>query len=321
MSTLSNHLLPLILLAACSLAPSRTLAQAPKQGRANKSGVNKQEELKHVVARRIRQATGVPVRIGDLVYNVFNSTFRGKKISAGPSRLPFLRLKTIKLKLELMADRPGTTVSKLEATGMRALVHTRYMKRPLMVNTYKMVTVRSAAVSGRVTVMGRRGPQIVCEGVHFSVTNLVIPVTRYGRRPSLSGDIRLSVKSIDIGGQVLTGVALTGKLDGPKVVVKSATATYLGGRVSLSGQIGLPGVIDLRGDVSMRPWGPGGPDVVGKVRIKGPGVDRLVLTGRLTTNRNPKRRSGTSGSALPIKLQVRVGKRKLRGTLRRWRLR
>lgn len=313
MSHPTSNLLIASLLIACSLAAGSPALAQPQP--------KKQEELRHVVARRIRQATGVKVRIGGLTYNVFNSTFVGKKISAGPPNKPVLRLGGIKLKMELLADRPGTTVANLEATGMQARVGVKYLGRSLM-STHKMVTVRRGSISGpRVAVVGPRGPQIVAKSVHLFVTNLVVPVIRRGSNPQLSGEVRLTVRSLEIGGQVLTGLALTGKLKGASVVIKKATVTFMNGPVIISGRIGLDGAVDLIADVTLLPWGARGPTIEGKVRIKGVHPQRLTLSGNLKTGKKLKRRRGRARSAPSIKLRVRVGRSRLGGTLKRWRIR
>ena len=273
-----------------------------------------------MVARRIRQATGVPVHIGDLVYNVFNSTFNGKAIVAGPPKRPFLRLKTIKVKMELMADRPGTTVGNIEATGMRARVKVKFLGQPL-IRTYKMITVRRASVGGRVEVVGKKGAQIVCEGVTFSLANLVVPVTRWGQPPRLSGTINLTARRLTIGGQTFTNLTLAGKLKGGRVLIKRANASFLGGPAVISGHIDLDSTVDLTADVTLRPWGPGGATIAGKVRFKGSYGKGYAVTGKLKTDGKVRRRRGGTRSAPPFKLRIKVGKRRLTGTLHRWRVR
>ena len=305
-------------MAACVLMVASPVMAQETPPRSARPGVKKQEELRHVVARRIRQQTGVPVRIGDLVYNVFNSTFLGKKIAAGPPRRPFLRLEKVKLKMELMADRPGTTVANVEATGARARVAVKYLGRPLM-RAYQMLTVKRGLISGpRVAVVGPRGPQISCKGFHFSVANLVVPP---GRSPQMSGEVWLTIRSMAVGGHLISGLALKGKLRGASVIISRVTASFMGGPITLSGTVELGGAVDLTGDVALRPWGANGPPLTGKVSIKGPSPHRLTLSGSLTTRKPLRRHRGALRSAPEIKLRVRIGKRRLGGTLKRWRIR
>jgi len=126
---------------------------------------------------------------------------------------------------------------------------------------------------------------------------------------------------MEVGGHVLSGLALRGKLKGASVIITQVTARLMDGPVTLTGKLDLDGAVDLTGDVALRPWGAKGPPLVGKVRIKGPSLQRLTLSGALTTKKPFKRRRGASRTAPEIKLRVKLGNRKLGGTLKRWRIR
>ena len=130
-----------------------------------------------------------------------------------------------------------------------------------------------------------------------------------------------AARRLTIGGQTLTNLSLTGKLEGDRVVIKRSNASYLGGPVVISGQIDMDSSMDLIADVTLRPWGAGGASVAGKVRVRGSYGKGYAATGKLATNHKIKRRRGRARNAPPFKLRIQVGKRRVTGTLNRWRIR
>ena len=309
-----------LLIAACGLWPAAALAQNPRQG----PRTPKPEELKQLVARRIQRQTGIPVRIADLIYNPFNSTFSGKKIEAGPRAAPLLSLAQIKLKIVLLPSRPGISVANIEARGLRLRIPASWLgRRSIELRSYRRVSLRRGNLSNaRVQVWGgSKGALATLEGVQLSVSKVSVPALRKGRPIRLSGGIWLTAKRLVSDGLVLSGIALQGSLAGSRLQVKQLAARLLGGPMLLSGHVGLPGEVDLAGKVKLRPWGAAGPTLEGPVRLRGKSLDRLTLSGKLSASGPVLKQHGRGTGPLPVKLRVKLGRRWLKGRLSRWRIR
>jgi hypothetical protein len=297
-------------------------AQGEKTAKKEKNG-QRQEELKEVVARRIKRATGLRVRIHDLVYEVFTSSFVGKGIEVGPKGRPIVRIPDLRAKLVLFSSRPGTTLAKVRARGPSARVPSGWIERPYRYTLYRSVSVRAVEISdAKVTVLLDRRGRVELSGIQLKLLGLKVPKTKAGRAPAMSGAITLKIKRVSFAGLELSDLTLEGRLDGKALRVRRLVAGAPGGRVSLKGSIGLGpargglGPFDLSGAAS-------GPALKGTVKLAGPSLARLVLEGKLDLQRGKKvpRRGGTRGAPASLRLKLRLGKRTLGGTLRRWRVR
>ena len=174
---------------------------------------------------------------------------------------------------------------------------------------------------GRVTIEG-----VELIGVNLTVKDLRIPPFRAGTAPALRGSLKLSVRQVIVGKLKLRGLSLSADLAETEIRVRKLTLGLPGGQVVLAGTVGLgggkrgPGPFALSGRLKL-PSRPGAASKVsGAVRLEGPTLSRLELSGKLSGASAFPGRGGTA-AAPPIKLLLAVGDRKVRGTLRSWRAR
>ena len=318
--------LPLAVVAALLGVAPYTAARSPKPP-PNKAGAQKpEEELGTMMARRIQRAIGVKVRIRDLVYDLFTSTFVGKGIEVGPPKRPHLKLPHLKLKLVLLAGGPGATVALVEVRRPRATLQLRWIDRFYRFSVHQPTTVRVGRLTGGRLTLGTGAGKIQLRGLNVTVKNLKVPVSKVGVPPALTGTVKLEAGQIKVGSLELGRLVLSGKLDRSRLVVDRLTLGLPGGEVTLGGTIGFgdarngPGPFALIGPFTAT-LGEGATVAVlrGKLALKGPTMQKLTLSGKLDGKGLP-RRGGIKGVPA-LDLRLRVGKRSLRGTLRRWRIR
>jgi hypothetical protein len=263
------------------------------------------------------------VQIRDLVYEVFTSSFVGKEIEVGPRRRPIVRIPDLRAKLVLFSSRPGTTLAKVRARRPSARIPAGWIERPYRYTLYRPVSVREVEISeAKVTVLLDRRGRIDLTGIQLKLLGLEVPKTRAGRAPAMTGAVKLRIKRVALAGLELDQLTLEGRLDGRALRVKRLVAGVPGGRVSLKGSIGLGpargglGPFELSGTAS-------GPALRGTVKLAGPHLGRLLLEGELERRggkiKLPRRGGAKQAPALRLKLEL--GKRTIRGTLRRWRVR
>jgi hypothetical protein len=280
------------------------------------------EELGKLVAERIQRATGVRVKIRKLVYELLTSTFVGEGIEAGPKRDPHLTIPKLKVELVLLAKGPGRTVALVEVRRPRARLLPAWLQRLYRYPVHQPVTVRVARlVDGRVTVPLSRDAAIVFSGVQVTVKGLKVPVTKAGAAPALTGELSIKAARVALGERTLGALALEGTLAADHLDLRRLTLGLPGGELSLTGRIGFGdnkrglGPIVLSGSFAVRD-----PEIKGTVRLSGRSLRRLTARGRLEGGKGLSRRGGVKG-APPLDLRMRIGARKLQGTLDSWRLR
>jgi hypothetical protein len=309
-------------------APAHGQAPEAKNPGSKKDAPRKKppEDLGKLFARRIERATGVKVRIRKLVYEVFTSTFVGRGIEAGPAGRPLLAIPELKVELVLLAKGPGTTVAMIDAHKPRIALHARWARRPYRFPNPTPATVRVARIrKGRVTIHVDGGT-IALSGVDATIRNLRVPAFKAGEAPALRGEIRLGASEVKVGSLALAGLRLEGQLAHKELRVRRLRLGLPGGEVTLSGTVGLgggktgPGPVTLSGPFKVALRDGKGPALQGTLRLTGKSLSRLTLAGQLGPPAALPRRGGLEG-APPLDLRMKAGKRRVRGTLRRWRVR
>jgi len=280
------------------------------------------EELGKLVAERIQRATGVRVKIRKLVYELLTSTFVGEGIEAGPKRDPHLTIPKLKVELVLLAKGPGKTVALVEVRRPRIRLLPAWLERLYRYPVHQPVTVRVARlVDGAVTVQLARDAVIAFSGVQVTVKGLQVPATKAGVAPALTGELSIKAARVALGERTLGALALEGTLAADHLEVRRLTLGLPGGELRLTGRIGFGdnkrglGPIALSGTFGVRD-----PAIKGTVRLSGRSLRRLSARGRLEGGEGLSRRGGVKG-APPLDLRMRIGKRRLQGTLDSWRLR
>lgn len=314
-------------LTICSLLLA---AAAPARGQVrpapDRAPASKPEELRVVVARQIQQQTGIPVRIGALRYQIFSSSFVGREIEAGPRGRPLLRLPGLRVKLALLAGGHGVNLDSVEVKGAQLRVPASWLGRPLGRRNVQRISVRRVAVGATLVELVGAG-RAWLKGVQLSVSGLVVPVVSARKPPRLRGRFTLRARSGQAWGVELSNVAVTGVLDGARIRITAASANLLGGQLRGKGTVSLGrrglGKVDLKGQATLQ-LAPAsrGPQHTGKVRLRGAGRGRMLLSGHLRGGPKLRPRRGGLGKGAPrVKLKLRLGRQRLRGTLSRWRLR
>lgn len=302
------------LILLCSLVRP-TLAQQAK------TTTDKTEELRDLVARRIQRATGQRVQIPYLAYNVFTSTFIGKRIEVGPKEQPYLHVPKIDVEMVLLSDAPGTTVARIEVVKPKVILPLAWLHKPFRYQVYRPVTVRVGTLSdGRIAIQYAKGRELRLQGAHLTVSNLRVPVTAAGRAPRLSGALTLRAKAVVLrDGYQLKALLAKGRLEEGRLTLEQISADSPDGPLALKGNITIGGrrgigPVDLSGEVSLA-WGDA------KVRIRGRSLARVGVTGRISPRSKSVPRRGGLVGVPPLRLRLGVGKKTLRGTAERWRIR
>jgi len=307
-----------LLVTALAGAAAGQPGPAAKKAQAGKP----EEELGTLIARRIQRATGVKVRIRKLVYELFTSTFVGERIAVGPAGRPYVVIPDLKVELSLLAKGPGATVALVEVRKPRLRARAAWLKRIYRFPVHRQTTVRVGRLVGGHATIEVDGGQIVLDGLALTVEGLNVPVTRAGTPPAVTGDVSLRAAHVRIGALALKDLALDGTLTGKALEVKRLSLGLPGGAATLAGSVGFggkrgPGPVDLSG--SFKAAIDGGATLAGTIRISGKTLDNLVLGGKVEGGKLPAR-GGLEG-APALDLRMRAGRRRLRGTLRGWRLR
>jgi len=140
-------------------------------------------------------------------------------------------------------------------------------------------------------------------------------------------DLSLTLKAQqgELAGIAFSHLTLRAQYDGRRLQVKDLSVSMLGGTVKLVGSLrlrrGRLGALTFKGRAAVRPLAPAGPSLEGKITLGGPSLKRLTLSGRLKSTSRVGRSSGKSSGAPRVRLRLRVGRRRLQGTLQQWRLR
>ena len=313
------------------MAKTKTKTKTTARATATAKAKAEQEELKDLVARRIREVTGQPARIRNLVYQVFTSTFLGQRIEVGPRGRPLVSVRALKAEMVLFgktSSERGTTFALLEVDRPVARIPAAWAERPYRY-PIRPASLRLATVSdGQLTLTLVGGGQVVLRGIQLRLSGLTIPATAAGSAPKISGAVSLKVKRLELPDLNLDGLELEGKLVQGNLEIARLRAGLPGGELLLAGSVGLggaagPGPVELSGTVKARPFGEEGALLEGKVKLVGQRADRLTLSGELTPPAGRvklPRRGGTKG-APPLALKMRLGQRRLSGSWSRWQLR
>jgi hypothetical protein len=300
-------------------------AQIPAETRAQpRSAGQPPEELRQLMARRASRLTGVPVRIGELNYNIFSSTFQGRRIEVGPRGRPLLRLPRLTLKLDLLSSIDGLSVPRIEAPGAAAALPDGWISRSLSLRTQRGVSVALLRSTGaRLKIAGPRGTTLTLRDVTLVLRRLRAPRLRPGRTPSLRGQLSLRAGGGSVGGLPISRLVLEGRLAGRQLRITRLALRLLGGSLTLAGTLSLrglgPGKLRLSGVAEIPVPGSRG-KLKGRVRLSGPSPAALTLSGRLR-GPSPARRRGTLEGNARVRLRVVLGRRRLSGTSNRWRIR
>lgn len=139
-------------------------------------------------------------------------------------------------------------------------------------------------------------------------------------------DLSLTLKAQqgELAGIAFSHLTLRARYDGRRLQVKDLSVSMLGGTVKLVGSLrlrrGRLGALTFKGRAAVRPLAPEEPSLEGKITLGGPSLKRLTLSGRLRASSRLSRRQGKEPGAPRVRLRLRVGRRRLQGTLQRWRL-
>lgn len=277
------------------------------------------EELRVVMARRFTEHTGVPLSIEALQYNVFTSTFAGKGIRVGSPRGTRLRMGSLELKAS-MSGLPRGEFERLKVTGVRGKLPGRRLVAPPPVRPGRAVAVGRAVVEvERLVFTGKGGAAATLEGAVIKVDGLSLPAT--GDLRKARGSVYIAARQLTVGEVVMSGLVLEGTLGQGRLKITSLAVVVAGGIVDLSGRLELKkgglGGLDLAGIVVVSADGA----LTGKVRLHGKTLTRLQLSGALKGDLKPSPRAGKAKAAPPVKLKVKLGRRRLTGTLKSWRIR
>jgi hypothetical protein len=319
--------LALALAVLWAAGPAHSQAPKDKNGDAAKKPPKKQpEELRKLVARRIERATGVKVRIRKLVYELFTSAFVGKGIEAGPPGRPHLVIPDLRVELVLLAKGPGTTIALVDVRRPRINLRGGWARRLYRFANHRQATVRAARIrKGRVT-LNADDFAVKLSGVNVTIRNLHVPTFKPGAAPALRGTLELDARKVRVGKLELDGLRLEAKLAKKQLEVERLRLGLPGGEVTLTGTIGFgggktgPGPVALSGPFKVALRDGKGPALEGTIRLTGRSLNRLRLAGKLGPTASLPRRGGLEG-APPLNLRMQSGRRRVRGTLRRWRVR
>jgi hypothetical protein len=144
-----------------------------------------------------------------------------------------------------------------------------------------------------------------------------------GDAPLLRAEVSLRAPSGSLWGLPLSGVRLDGWLTAGRLEVERLTLGLLGGSFTLAGVLASAGrgrgSVRLKGEAVVPRSGSRGP-LKGRIWLRGKSPRRLTLGGRLRGPSPPRGRGTLAGDAR-VRLRLRLGRRRLVGNSRRWRIR
>jgi hypothetical protein len=303
-------------------------AQPKRQFRppSTETKAKKTEELQDLIAQQIQRQIGVQVRIKDLVYNLFTSTFTGTGIEAGPRKAPLLRIPKIQVKVELLSESGvDRTIAKIDIVGPHATLDTTKLEKTMGGN-YQSVHIRHLRIAkGKLTLRFAAG-RLTLTGIDGYLKGFRALRWPSKGRPDLAGDLRMTVDSVSWSKQPLGKLLLTGRLNKDKLLLESFVLNgpdyqaRLNGTASFGRWGTLLGAIQLSGTVQLN-LGPQIQTAKGKIRVEGKTPRQLKLFGTLKTSSHKLPSRGGIKTAPSLYLRLRINNKRLRGTLKRWRLR
>jgi hypothetical protein len=281
------------------------------------------------VARRLERATGSQVRIQDLVYNLFTSTFKATGIEAGRTSNPFLKVGRVVLRSPLLrgGGARGREISLVEVRDVQVTLPAAWIRRPYRRPSRRRFWVRRGEVSNASVVIELSSGPLKLERAHLVVRDLTVPTAAAGKPPAFRGQLQLKVKRAEAGAMA-SNIIARGSLQRTRLAVKRFTARLPDGSLSLQGSVdfgGRRGVgpFSLEGKIRLEVAGRKGPvKLQGPVRLTGPRLAKLVLKGQLRASGGKLPARGGIDGAPPLGLRIKIpGQGVLRGTLAQWRLR
>lgn len=279
-----------------------------------------QPSLAATVAKEFSTALGMPVQIGSVRLALFSGTFVLRDVRVGPARAPLLRVAQVKAKPASLA---GATrrLRRLEVSGWTVDLSSRQLLRPLpRVRGISAVGVDDLlALRGAITVREPGGGKLSARAVGVRGKQLSLRYVRGVLRPK--GSLEITLGKLVLGALTATDVRLALSLSSRAIRIRSLTAKLQGGKLEAKGQWGLGrnklGILRLVGTFKSPRW-------QGKGRLAGP-VTKLTLSGALKSagGNTPQLvpSQGTNPNAPRLRLDLRLGRRRLRGRLDHWRLR
>ncbi|MCC6749580.1 MAG: hypothetical protein IT371_18085 [Deltaproteobacteria bacterium] len=298
-------------------------AKAPRKGSAKGDGG---QDLARLVAERLRERLGVPVRIGEVAYQLFESTFVARRIALGAPGLVSLSVAEVRLRTSLLQG-GGRGVERVQVRELAASLPAAQLGRGLRVAQAAKVRVEHGQVEGgTIRVVCEGGARVELAGLRATLRGLAIQVDKPGAAPRLEGQVTLTAERLTVGALRFTELSLEARFSEHELVIERLAGKGLDGAFALKGGLvwskSAVGPLSLAGRAEVGPLGQGAPALVGQISVVAHSRRGLSVTGQL----EPKG-AGTLPSAgglpgLPtVKMQLAIGKRTLRGTGTRWRLR
>jgi hypothetical protein len=171
---------------------------------------------------------------------------------------------------------------------------------------------------------------MILKGIQLKLTSLQVRTTAARAVPHLRGALKGTVRKFILGQIELSQIVLDGALSGDRLEIAQLTAQLSDGQLNLKGSIGVgnekegPGPILLAGDLRGRVLGAPHAVLQGDITLEGPQLAKLKLSGQLTPLAQGSRslpRRGANKHAPPLVLQLQIGQKRLRGSLKQWVLR
>ena len=278
------------------------------------------EELRLLMARRFTAHTGVPLSIEALQYNVFTSTISGSGVVAGPAKQPLFKVARVELRLALRGGEGKRGLSLLKAEGVLGKLPRRRLLGRIVLRPGRSLFVERAEIKiSSLVFPGPEGVAVVLEGATLTAQGLRLPASGDLRR--LGGKMLLTAKRLKVGDLALTDLTLEAALEEGALRILSLTGTGPGCHGEMAGHLTLNsdrlGGLELKGSAGVGSEGA----LRGKIWLKGKSLGHMALSGALKGGHRIPRASGKDKAAPMLKLNVKLGSRRLTGTLRSWRIR
>lgn len=284
----------------------------------------KVEDLATTVSRRLSKRLHTPVKIAELGYRIFQSAFVGSGVRIGPAGAPYLKASDIRVELASLSNR--REFREIVISGVVARLPARWIGRPIPKAPQKRsVSIRRLVLrKARVLLIDKGKVTGRLAGVRADGKALRFASSAKGKIATLTGGLHIRAKTLTLGDIAITGLDLKAELKGARVKISSLTFEIFGGRVELAGSLKLARVprLSLRGKATLRPWGKSGSALAGKLSVRSAGKG-LNVSGKLRTSGKAKLDAtiGSLPTSIPLRLNMRLGRRRLTGTLKKWRLR
>jgi hypothetical protein len=281
--------------------------------------------LKDVIAERVSMALHLPVRIGELRFEMLASRFVGRDIEAGQRGVTFISVPNLVVGVSLLASSESLTLTHIAVDDAELDLPARWLEHPLEPQRVRPLTIGQAQLKLKhLGVRCEDNGQLSFEDLTVTLKGVTLLAPVKGKPLPLRGVFSFAAKSLTIADVALTDIAGQGTIKDGALLLSRFVARGLGGQVTLRGRIGLSGnrlgPVSFKGQVDLHPEEMPGSRLWGTLKLTGRSLTSLAVAVVLQARGAKLPQKGAAARAPALPLKGTVGGKTLKGTLADWRL-